>query len=352
MSGIAFGLEVTRVMNPKGRHMSIGWAVIGTGRVNKMMVPAMKAAKDSRVVAVLSRDKSRAAAFAAEHDIERAYDLLDDLLRDPTIHAIYVASPNGFHASQTIKAAEAGKHVLCEKPMAPTLAECHSMIDVCQRCGMKLGVGFQYRQYPAKQKARDIVTAGGLGRVLFADIKVEVPSHRIPGWYSEPGMAGGGVTYLAGVHRIDLLRFILGSEVEEVSAFVGAQTPACPFEEVVVGILRFENGAHATLHFGMNIPHGTNRVEVHGSSGSLFGDTNSPWWGEYSPELLVKSDTVTTRYQFPKTDAYQCEIEDFNHCLKEGGQPLATGMDGLRAAEISLALFESGRQGKAIRIGT
>ncbi len=332
--------------------MGIGWAVIGTGRVSKMMIPAMKAAKDCQVVAVLSRDKSRAAAFAAEYGLERAYDSLDGLLRDPDIHAIYVASPNGLHAPHTIKAAEAGKHILCEKPMAPTLAECHKMIDACQRCEVKLGIGFHYRQYPAKQKAREIVAAGCLGRVLFADIKLEIPAHRIPGWYSEPEMAGGGITYLAGVHRIDLLRFILASEVEEVSAFVGARTPGCPYEEAVVGILRFANGAHGTLQFGLNIPHGTNRVEVHGSSRSLFGDTNSPWWAEYNPELLVKSDRVTTRYQFPKTDAYQCEIQDFNHCLTEGGQPLATRMDGLRATEISLALFESNRQGKAVTIGT
>jgi 1,5-anhydro-D-fructose reductase (1,5-anhydro-D-mannitol-forming) len=331
--------------------MRIGWAIIGTGRVNKKMVPAMKAAKNSQVVAVLSREKDRAVAFAAEHGIERAYDSLDELLRDPQIDAIYIASPNALHASQTIKAAEAGKHVLCEKPMAPSLAECHCMIDACERYGVKLGIGFQYRQYPAKQKAREIVAAGGLGRVLFADIKVEITDRGMPAWYSEPGMAGGGITYLAGVHRIDLLRFLLGAEVEEVSAFVGAQTPGCPYEEVVVGILRFANGAHGTLHFGLNIPHGTNRVELHGSSGSLFGDTNSPWWDGYSPELLVKSDTVTTRYQFQQTDAYRDEIEDFNRCLEGGGQPLATGIDGLRAAEISLALFESGRQGKAMRIG-
>jgi 1,5-anhydro-D-fructose reductase (1,5-anhydro-D-mannitol-forming) len=331
--------------------VSIRWGVVGTGRVNRLMVPAIKGARDSQVVAVFSRDKSRAAAFAAEHGIERAYDSLDDLIRDPKIDAVYIASPNALHAPQTIRAAEAGKHVLCEKPMAPTLAECHRMIEACERYGVKLGIGFQYRQYPAKRKAREVVASGGLGRVLFADIKVEFTDRRLPSWYSEPGMAGGGITCLAGVHRIDLLRFILGSEVEEVSAFVGTHTPNCPYEEAVVGILRFANGAHGTLHFGLNIPHGTNRVEVHGMSGSLFGDTNSPWWGSYSPELVVRSDTVTVRYEFPQSDAYRDEIEDFNRCLEGGGQPLATGLDGLRAVEISLALFESGKKGRAVKIG-
>jgi 1,5-anhydro-D-fructose reductase (1,5-anhydro-D-mannitol-forming) len=331
--------------------MSIGWAVVGTGRVNRFMLPAMKGAKHSHVVAVLSRDMGRARAFAAEHGIARGYDVFDDLLGDPKVDAVYIASPNALHAPQTIQAAEAGKHVLCEKPMAPTLAACHRMIDACGRHAVKLGIGFQYRQYPAMQKAREIVATGGLGQVLFADIKVEIADRGMPGWYDDPAMAGGGITCLAGVHRIDLLRFILGSEVAEVSAFVGAQTPGCPYEEVVVGILRFVNGAHGTLHFGLNIPHGTNRVEVHGSSGSLFADTNSPWWGGYTPELLLKSDAVSARYEFPQRDAYRDEIEDFNRCLDGDGPPLAAGIDGLRAAEISLALFESARQGKAVRVG-
>jgi predicted dehydrogenase len=88
---------------------------------------------------------------------------------------------------------------------------------------------------------------------------------------------------------------------------------------------------------------------VHGFSGSLFGGADTRWLGEYRPELLVRTDTVTTTYQFPQTDALKDEIGDFDCCLTEGGQPLAAGMDGLRATEISLALFESGRQGRAIR---
>jgi 1,5-anhydro-D-fructose reductase (1,5-anhydro-D-mannitol-forming) len=93
--------------------------MIGTGRIHKWMVPAIKEAKDTELVAVLSRDKARAAAFAKEHGIERSYDSLDDLLRDPGVDVVYVGSPNGLHASQTIKCSEAGKHVLCEKPVVP-----------------------------------------------------------------------------------------------------------------------------------------------------------------------------------------------------------------------------------------
>ncbi len=333
--------------------MTIGWAMIGTGRVHKWMAPTIKEARDTKLVAVLSRDKARAAAFAKEHGIERACDRLDELLRAPEVDVIYIASPNSLHAPQTIKAAEAGKHVFCEKPMAPTLEECRSMIEACQKHGVKLGLALQYRQHPAHIKAREIVVSGKLGQLLFANAQVEKPSPWIPGWYYEPGMAGGGAMYLVGVHRIDLLRFILGCEVEEVSAFIGEQPPERPYEETVVGMFRLDNGAYGTLHFVLNIPHGANHLEVHGSRASLFCiDTSNLQQGrsESGGELLLKNDIATTRYQFQETNPYKDEIEDFNRCVKEGGEPLATGMDGLRASEISIALFESGRQRKPIRI--
>lgn len=331
--------------------MTIGWAMIGTGSVHKKIALAIKEAKDTKLVAVLSREKARAVAFAKEHSIEKAYDSLDELLRDPEVNAVYVGSPNGLHAMHTIRAAEAGKHVLCEKPMAPTLKECHSMIEASKKNRVKLGLGFQYRQHPAHLKAHEIMASGELGHLIFANAQVEIPSLQAAGWYYEPGMAGGGAICMVGVHRIDLLRFILGREVVEVSAFIGEQPPERPFEEMMVGLLRFDNGGFGTVHFSINIPHGNDSLEMHGSKGSLYCiDTTSLWWGGGTGELLLKSDKVTTKYQFQKPNVYKDEIEDFNCCIKEGGEPLATGMDGLRTAEITIAMLESSRQGKTIRI--
>lgn len=331
--------------------MAIGWAMVGTGRVHRWMAPAIKAAEDTRLVAVLSRDRARAAAFAEKQGIPGAYDSLDDLLGNPDVDVVYIASPNGLHAGQTIMAAEAGKHVLCEKPMAPTTNECRSMIDACKKHGVKLGIALQYRQHPAHLKMREIVASGELGRMVFANAQVEISPIPTPGWYYDPEMAGGGVMYMVGVHRLDLLRFILGCEVEEVGAFIGELTPERPFEDMVAAILKFGNGAFGTIHFSLNIPHGTSNLEVHGSRASLFAfETTSQWWGEGGGELLLKKETGSVKYQFKKTDLYKDEVEDFNRCIREDRDPLATGIDGLRAAEISIAMFESGRQGKNIRI--
>jgi 1,5-anhydro-D-fructose reductase (1,5-anhydro-D-mannitol-forming) len=312
---------------------------------------AIKEARETRLVAVLSRERARATAFAEEYGIAGAYDSLAELLRNAEVDVVYIASPNGLHAQQTIQTAEAGKHVFCEKPMAPTVEACRAMIEACQQHGVKLGIALQYRQHPAHLKMRQIVAAGELGQLVFANAQVQIPPLWAPDWYYQPELAGGGVLYMVGVHRIDLLRFILQCEVEEISAFVGDQPAERPFEDIVAASLRFDNGAYGTMHFSLNIPHGNNTLDVHGAGASLFSiDTTSLWWGGKGGELLLKSDGVTTRQQFQKTDVYKDEVEDFNRCIREDGDPLATGLDGLRAAEVSVAIYESSRQAKRIRI--
>jgi predicted dehydrogenase len=120
----------------------------------------------------------------------------------------------------------------------------------------------------------------------------------------------------------------------------------------VVDILKFHNGVYGTLHFSLNIPTGNDPYEVHGTKGSLFGDTTSPWWGEPKGELLLKGLHGSTSFHFKETDSYKNEIEDFNMSILEDREPMATGVDGLKAMEIAIAMFESARDGKAVRIGS
>jgi len=331
--------------------MTVGWGLIGTGRVHRLMAKAIKEAEETKLLAVLGRTRAAADGFAKEYGIERPYGSLDELLSDSEVNVVYVGSPNNLHSMHAIKSAEAGKHVLCEKPMALSLKECWSMIETCQKYGVKLGLGLQYRQHPAHLKAREIVASGELGQLNFVKVQAEIPRELLPKWYYEPGVSGGGVMQMYGTHRIDLLRFILRREVEEVSAFIGKHTEKRPFEEIAVGMLRFGNDLYGTAHFCLNIPHGTNCLEVHGSKRSLFCiNTTSQWWGGGRGELIVKGETNNYQQQFPIPNLYKKEVEDFNRCIKTGGEPAATGMDGLRAAEISIGMFASGREGKKIKI--
>lgn len=332
--------------------MTLRWALVGTGRVHDAMAPAIAQARGAELKAVLSRDPVRAAAFAHKHGIERVYHALDDLLRDPDIDVVYVASPNGLHAQQAMRAAAAGKHVFCEKPMALTLADCRAVIAACREHGVRLGLGVMYRQHAAHRKAREMVAAGELGRIRLAKAQMEL-AWRVeqPAWYFDPGMAGGGVVYMAGVHRIDLLRYMLGSEIDEVRALVGDHAPDRPYEESALAMLRFDDGTRGLLNFNLDLPHGTSNIEIHGEKGSIvLQDTMLQWWGGGGGELVLKTDAGTVRHPFDKPDLYRAEVEDFNRAITDGTAPAGTGEDGLRATEVCLALFEAGRSGRAVRV--
>jgi len=149
--------------------MTVGWAVVSTGRhPDQKMAPAINAAHNAEIVAVVSRDLARAQAFAAKHHAAAAYDDFESMLRDPRVDVVYLASPNFLHAEQTLKAAQAGKHVLCEKPMALTVEECQRMVEMCQRQKVSLGVGFHLRHHPGHQRLRQAVRDGVLGTVALA----------------------------------------------------------------------------------------------------------------------------------------------------------------------------------------
>jgi 1,5-anhydro-D-fructose reductase (1,5-anhydro-D-mannitol-forming) len=327
------------------------WAMIGTGRVSHHMATAINDADGAQLQGVLSRDAATARRFADEHDVPQTYPSLDALLVDPDIDVVYVASPNGLHREHVLAAADADKHVLCEKPMANDVQACLDMISACRRAGVELGIGFQYRQHEAHRTVKELVSAGGLGEAIFADAAVHVPPLSTPSWYADAGMAGGGVLPMSGVHRIDLLRFVLDAEVEEVVAFVYSRVPGGPYEDTVAALLRFDNGAVATVRFALDAASPGDGVAVHGSRGwAAAVRTTSQWWADDGGELSVSTGGPTATETFARSDLYRAQVEEFNAAVTGGERFSATAIDGLRAAEVTAALFEAGRRGCAVRV--
>src|SRR5262245_59140778 len=149
--------------------MAFGWGIVSTGRHPDVKVaPAMSAAAGGELAAVYSRDQGRADAFAERHGTRAAYAKLDELLADSRVDGVFVCSPNALHAAHVIQVAQAGKHVLCEKPMATTIADGARMVQVCRSAGVRFGVAFNLRHHPAHTRAREIVASGALGRVVVA----------------------------------------------------------------------------------------------------------------------------------------------------------------------------------------
>ncbi len=335
----------------KGR----GWAIVGLGKhADVYLAPAIQKASGARLAAVCSRDKAKAEAFAAKHGAERAYGSFEDMLSDPAVEVVHVATPNSLHADQVVQAAKAGKHVLCEKPMALTVGECERMIEVCRKSGVKLGVGFQNRHHPAHVETRRLIASGVAGDVMYASAQYAHGwvDRSLAGWRADPEMSGGGSLMGAGLHCLDLLRFLLGKEVEEVVAVTDAGQPNRPVDEIVLCVLKFRHGPYAYAASGLHIPRSYNDLVIYGTKARITG--SGTVGTQLLGELRVDSDGLVARTQFPVVDAvvgcYVRQVEDFGKAIDQDIEPDASGLDGLEMVRLAQAILESSRTGKPVRL--
>ncbi|MBI2907613.1 MAG: Gfo/Idh/MocA family oxidoreductase [Chloroflexi bacterium] len=335
--------------------MSIGWGIYGIGNHSRRSVaPAINRASNTEFVSVCSRSMDRAKAFAAEFKAKKAFDSYEEMLKDPELDVIYISTPNNLHAEHTIQAARAGKHVLCEKPMALTVADSERMIEVCAKEAVKLGINFQNRHHPAHVEARRLIEAGKIGQITL--VTAQYSHGRMASghtnWRSVPEMVGAGALTGTGLHPIDLLRFILGSEITEVRAFTDEDLAAKKMDEMAIITLEFANGVHGMSISGLKVPRAYNHLVVYGTDARITGvqTVGMPLQGE----LLVDSDTWTTRTVYndphPMSGTYMYLIEAFNKCVLENGDPNASGQDGLEMVRVLDAILESSRSGKVVKI--
>lgn len=332
------------------------WAIVGIGtHADVRMAPAIAAAGETELAAVWSRDMGRARAFAQKHGDCRSYDSYSGLLDAPDIDVVYVATPNSLHAEQVIQAARAGKHVLCEKPMALSIADASAMIEACDKAGVKLGLALQNRQHPAHQEVRRLLSSGEAGEVVLARAQY---SHNFPlelpwsDWRNDPAMAGGGSLMGMGVHALDLLRFVMGQEADEIMAFSDADPDTGRADRTVTCMLRFKNGSSAYAASCLHLPHPRNDLLIYGSRLRMEarGTIGMPWQGD----LSVTDGRVTTVTPFPCEnpvfDLYVRLVEDFNQSIQQDSAPLASGHDGLALVQLADAVIRSARERKAVRI--
>jgi 1,5-anhydro-D-fructose reductase (1,5-anhydro-D-mannitol-forming) len=187
----------------------LNWIVIGIGDIStRRVIPAIQAEPRSRLYGLVTRDAAKAAPYNT-----RAWTTLAEALSDPEVHAVYVATPVFLHAPQTIQSVRAGKHVLCEKPMAMNEAEARSMVQIAESNGRTFGVAYYRRMYPKVQRAKQLLAAGAIGQPVVAELTShawfgESQSHR--NWLIDPALAGGGPLYDVASHRIDVLNFLFG----------------------------------------------------------------------------------------------------------------------------------------------
>ena len=230
----------------------VNWGVIGAGSVcEKKSAPAMNKITDSSVVAVMRRNAEKAKDYAERHGVPKWYTDADALINDPEVNAVYIATPPGSHLELTRKAANAGKPVYVEKPMARNHAECLEMIKICEDAGVPLFVAYYRRTLPNFLKIKSLLEEGAIGKARYLSVVINHSKHPdvkdspANNWRIDPAIAGGGYFYDLGSHQLDYFDFLFGP-IKEVNGVAANQSGAYPAEDIVLGNFSFESGVLGT----------------------------------------------------------------------------------------------------------
>lgn len=329
--------------------MTVGWAIVATAAIaDSAVAPAIAKLADAELVGIAGRDEAKTRAFAFKHGARFATTSLDELLSDPAVDVVYIATPNALHAEQVQAAARAGKHVLCEKPLATSVRDAQAAVDACASAGVKLGVNFQTRHHSAFSGVRELVMRGDLGDVLIAQCEVSPGRHPLGGWRTDPALAGLGTINNLGVHAYDLLRYLLGSEVVEVSALldVGRRDD---LETIALTLLRFANGTLAYVNANQAVPNYQPDLQIYGSEGRVVGrSVTRPFIDRGEIAVLVGGEERVTPTS--TSDAFDRAIAAFNHAVVAGEEPNASGLDGLRSVQLTDGIARSAREGRVVEL--
>ena len=325
----------------------IGWGLIGASTIaREWMIDAIRAQSGNEIVAVMSADSGRGKAFAQANRIAASYISIEALLADPDVDAVYISTTNELHKAQTLAAAAAGKHVLCEKPLALTLDGAREMVDACNRARVVMGTNHHLRNAASHRKIRELVQSGAIGTPLYARVfhAVYLPPH-LQGWRLNKPSAGAGVILDITVHDADTLRFILGSEpVEAVALSQQAGMAEGGLEDGVMAAVRFDNNVVAQLHDAFTVKFAGTGLEVHGSEGSILGRdvmTQRP-----IGRVLLRNAQGEADVPLEHENLYARASRAFVGAIRGEGPPSATGEDGVHSLATALAVLEATRTGR------
>ncbi|HXX40073.1 MAG TPA: Gfo/Idh/MocA family oxidoreductase [bacterium] len=304
---------------------AVNWGVLGFANIARIaVIPALLRARNARLVAIASRTPARGQEAAEHFGIPRAYGTYEALLEDPEVQAIYIPLPNTLHREWTLRCAAAGKHVLCEKPLAMSAADCEEMIAGCRRHGVVLMEAFMYRFHPRTQQVLRLIASGDLGEVQLvrASFTSGTFPPRNPNNIRYRADLGGGALYDIGCYAVNICRAALG-EPEEVAAF--GSVGSSGVDEALVGMLRFHNGRVGVIDCGLRLA-GRQEYEILGTRGRLTVPAPDAFVAR-SPdtELLVVRGSDREVVKVPGADHYQRMVEHFGDVLS--GSPLELSPD-------------------------
>lgn len=325
---------------------TLNWGFLSTARINRALIPPLQVSKRNTLLAVASRTQENAEAYAKEQRIPRAYGSYEALLADPEIDVIYNPLPNHLHAEWTIKAVQAGKHVLCEKPLALSVDEVDAIKSAAHEHGRIVAEAFMYRHHPKTLKAQEIVKSGSLGTLKLIRGSFTFLLTREGDVRLNPDMGGGSI-WDVGCYPISYTRSVLGEEPLEVFGWQVAGPTGV--DETFVGQMRFRGGVIMQFDASFAVPFHS-FMEVIGSEGTL--NIPKPFKPGVNEKLYLTRDDKTETITVKGQELYIGEVEDMADAILLGKDQRVPLDDSRANVAVITALLESSRSGRPVTPGT
>ena len=324
----------------------MNWAFVGASTIaGQYLTGAIRATGGCEVRWVVSGSAERAASFARTHGIAHSGTDLSAALVDPAVSAVYISSTNEKHHAQALAAIAAGKHVLCEKPLATSVADARDMVQAAERAGVIFATNHHLRSAGSLRAIRQLVASGKVGKVLSLRIfhAVELPVH-LRGWRLDNPVAGGGVIADLTVHNADTARFLLGEDPVSVVAHMDATGLGQGVEDSAMSVWAMPSGAMVFSHESFTHPYAASGIEVHGTKGSILAR------GVLAQEPAGEIDLITAqgiaRVDCDQSALYENVVRNFCAAVTGTALPAASGWDGVKSLQIAFAVRVAARSGQ------
>ncbi|MFD2932979.1 Gfo/Idh/MocA family protein [Spirosoma flavum] len=343
---------------PLSEDQRVGYALVGLGHLTlNQILPAFGASKKSKVVALVSGSPEKMQKVAAQYGVkkESCYSYTDyDKLRDnKEVQAIYIVLPNGMHAEYTVRGAQAGKHILCEKPMANSAEECQAMIDACKKADRKLMIAYRIQYEPHNRMVREMVQKGQFGKVKSIVATNGQNSDNPDHWRFKKALAGGGSLPDVGLYCLNTIRYVLGEEPTEVMGYVHS-TPNDPrfkeVEEQVNWLMKFPSGVQTSCSTSYG-HHDDKNYKVLADTGWIKMDPAFPYTGlQLETSQAQGTENQIIQHKISDKDQFAAELDHFSECVMENKTPFTPGEEGLQDQKIMEAIYQSAREGKPVKL--
>ncbi len=325
----------------------VRWGILGNARINRRFVPGVHAAGNAELVAIASRDEANAEQAAQKWGATKAYASYPALMADPAVEAVYIPLPNHLHAEWAIKAAQAGKHVLVEKPIALTVEEVQRIEDAAKANKVLVMEAFVYIYHPQHARVRQLIQQGAIGEMRTVHVTFSFVADFSKYNIRQDPAAGGGATWDVGCYAVSASRLLFGSEPPSVWAD-GYTRPGFQVDTSVAAILDFGEGRRALLDYGFE--HGrSNYYEVYGTNGRLEISTMSPE-PDATARIIITTDKGQQVEEFAPVNQFGLEVAAFSQAILDGTPAPLPLSDSVANTNVLVKLLQSMREKQPVRI--